>query len=386
VPPAEAAALSREIGRNLSTASRQTGRTFAVVSRSDSTLRGHFPGEVDALVDGLGGPFDAWLVIPFFLEGGRYTINDVHYVLDGASLVPAAQTESARDAAFGYRSSNLREWVEEKTAGRVRAGDVAAISLEDIRCGGPPRVTERLAALAAGSVCIVNAAGYRDLEVFVRGLLEAEAAGRRFLYRTAASFVRVRAGIAPRPLLKRADLALEDTGGALVVVGSYVPRTTSQLMKLLEKPGILPVKIDVTALLDSSRRAREITQTTEAAGAGLVNGRDVVMYTSRTLVTAADAESNLSVGRQVSQALVSIVRALGETPRYILAKGGITASDLATDALAVRRAEVLGQILPGVPVWRLGRESTHPGLTYIVFPGNVGSESALAETVAALSR
>jgi len=68
-------------------------------------------------------------------------------------------------------------------------------------------------------------------------------------------------------------------------------------------------------------------------------------------------------------------------PRYILAKGGITSSDLATKGLAVKRAWVLGQILPGVPVWRLGPESDAPGMVYIVFPGNVGGPEALAEIV-----
>ncbi len=71
-------------------------------------------------------------------------------------------------------------------------------------------------------------------------------------------------------------------------------------------------------------------------------------------------------------------------PRYLVAKGGITSSDIATDALAMRRAQVLGQILPGVPVWQAGPESLHPGLAYVVFPGNVGGDDALVQVVRAL--
>ena len=110
VPLSQAQAMNADIGRNLLAAAQQTGRDFVVVSRSDSTLRGHFPGEVEALAEALGRRFDAWLIIPFFLEGGRYTINDIHYVAEGESLVPVGETPFAQDKAFGYRASDLKEW------------------------------------------------------------------------------------------------------------------------------------------------------------------------------------------------------------------------------------------------------------------------------------
>jgi len=110
----EAQSLNLEIGQNFIEAGRSVDRDFVVVSRSDSTLRGHFPGEVEALTRALGEAFDAWLIIPFFLEGGRYTINDIHYVLEGDLLVPAGDTPYAQDTVFGYRSSNLCDWVQEK--------------------------------------------------------------------------------------------------------------------------------------------------------------------------------------------------------------------------------------------------------------------------------
>src|SRR6185503_10512978 len=124
-------------------------------------------------------------------EGGRYTINDIQYVAQGDRLIPVGETEFARDKAFGFRASNFREWVEEKTNGRIRASAVASISLEDIRRGGPDVVARKLRQLPTGSICIVNAAHLHDLEVFTGGLMEVEALGRRFLYRTAAFFVPV---------------------------------------------------------------------------------------------------------------------------------------------------------------------------------------------------
>jgi uncharacterized protein YgbK (DUF1537 family) len=68
----------------------------------------------------------------------------------------------------------------------------------------------------------------------------------------------------------------------------------------------------------------------------------------------------------------------------VVAKGGITSSDVATGALGIRVAMVLGQVRAGVPVWRSGRDSRWPGLMLVVFPGNVGEDDDLRATVATL--
>ncbi|MCE7982110.1 MAG: hypothetical protein DYG89_13020 [Caldilinea sp. CFX5] len=379
LPLPAAQELNAEIGRNLVAAAQATGRDFAVVSRSDSTLRGHYPGETDALTAALGQQVDATLLIPFFLEGGRFTINDVHYVAEGDQLVPAAATPFARDAAFGYRNSDLRAWVEEKTGGRVAATSVASITMDDVRLGGPDAVAQKLLNLPAGAVCIVNCAGTRDMEVFVSGLLQAEAAGRHFLYRTAATFVQVRAGLAPRSPLTATDLNLPANGGGLIVVGSYVPKSTNQLNALLVQPDLVQVEVNVDALLDDGQQAGEIARIITVTTAALQQGQDVVVYTSRRLITGADAVSSLAIGQRVSASLVALVQGLGVRPRYLVAKGGVTASDLATKALGVKRALVRGQILPGIPLWEVGAESRYPGLIYVVFPGNVGGDDALVQ-------
>lgn len=378
LPVAEAEAVNREIGQALSSAGQQAQQEFVVVSRSDSTLRGHFPDEVEALAEALGGDFDAWLLIPFFDEGGRYTIGDVHYVADGDELIPAGATQYARDEAFGYRSSDLRQWVVEKSGGRIPAEQVVSISIDTIR-QGPEAVRERLLQIPDGGVAVVNAATYADLERFVLGLLAAEAEGRRYLYRTAASFVRVRAGIGPRPLLTRQELGLPDEGAGLFIVGSYVEKTTRQVNALRELDGVCAVEVDVLRLLGDTSQVDEIGRVAEAANAALRRGEDTVIYTSRELVRGGAAERGLAIGRRVSDSLIAMLHQLDARPRYIVGKGGITSSDIATKGLGVRRAMVLGQILPGVPVWRLGEESRMPGLAYVVFPGNVGGPDALAQ-------
>ena len=46
----------------------------------------------------------------------------------------------------------------------------------------------------------------------------------------------------------------------------------------------------------------------------------------------------------------------------------------------------MGQIQPGIPVWKLGPESRFPGLPYIIFPGNVGSDDTLKKVVKILRK
>jgi uncharacterized protein YgbK (DUF1537 family) len=215
----------------------------------------------------------------------------------------------------------------------------------------------------------------------VLGLLDAETQGKTFLYRTAASFVQVRAGIALQPLLTRDTLNLPSTGGGLVIVGSYVPKTTGQLNELLATPGTAASELRVSQLLNQSTRQNEIERVAAFVEQSLLAGEDTVVYTSRELIPGANAEESLAIGRRVSESLVALVQKLRTQPRYLLAKGGITSSDIATQGLNVKRARVLGQIIPGVPVWRTGAESRIPGLVYIVFPGNVGDNHALVQTI-----
>jgi uncharacterized protein YgbK (DUF1537 family) len=398
----KAQAVMAEIGRNLVVAASSPlplgewqGVAISVIGRSDSTLRGHFPGEVEALADVIRNMRYArppYLLTPAFFAGGRTTLNDVHYVAYGDELVPAGETEFAKDAAFGYRASNLREWVQEKTGDAINAADVVSISIDDIRRGGPERVADVLAAVPAGGACIANAAAERDLEVVALACLMAEARGQRFLYRSAASFARARSGIAQRALLTGGDVErLVETRhgaslqhGGLIVVGSYVPKTTGQLQALLDR-GVDAIEVNVAALLGDAQRDGEIARCAAQADALIGADRDTVIYTSRTLITGDDAAGSLAIGNRVSDALIDIVRGITAQPRYVLAKGGITSSDVATKALNVKRAMVLGQLLPGVPVWQLGPESRYPGAIYVVFPGNVGGPEALAEAHRLLS-
>lgn len=379
LPEPRAVKLAHEIGQNLRQSEKESGRKIAVISRSDSTLRGHFPAEVDAVASALNIGSAVRVIVPAFIEGGRFTIGDIHYIREQGELVPVSETPFAKDTVFGYTHSNLREWVEEKTKGSVKASEVVAVSIEDIRTGGGERVAQKLASCQPGAVCIVNACSHKDLEVLVMGLLLAEQRGQTFIYRTSATFVSIRAGIAAGKVFRPAKGQSLPGSGSLIVVGSYVPKTTRQLENLLEQKSHYPIEIKVEDLLRSTEKeshaARIIRKTNEL----LASGRDVVIHTSRRLVRGDDAESNLKINSIVSAFLVSIVNGLTVRPVFIIAKGGITSSDLATQALYTEKAMILGQIIPGVPVWRMDAASKFPEIIYVVFPGNVGDDGALTE-------
>jgi hydroxypyruvate isomerase/uncharacterized protein YgbK (DUF1537 family) len=387
VPADKAREMNRSIAENLALAANATGREFVMISRSDSTLRGHYPAEVHALIEGSGLMFDATLIIPCFFEGGRLTISDTHYVQDGDRLIPAAETEYARDATFGYKNSNLRSWVSEKCGGHVSPDDVLSISIEELRRGGPPAVAQWLEGISGGKVCIVNAASYRDLEVFVAGLLRAEAHGKRFIYRTAASFVRIRGGLPARPLLDSRELSSIGLHGAsargLVVAGSYIQKSSAQIAAARALPGVCSLEVQVERLLDPNVRDAEIRQVAAAANEALTAGKDTMVFTSRKFASD-DINRALEVGSIISDSLVDVVHRITERPAWIIAKGGITSADVAVKGLGIKRAEVIGQAFPGVPVWLTGADSRWPGLLYAVFPGNVGDTGTLAEMIQAL--
>jgi hypothetical protein len=171
MPPDEATILIETICKNVKHVAEVTRKKIAIVLRGDSTLRGHFPGEPETVEATLGnGQTDAWILAPFFYQGGRYTIDDVHYVAEDDVLIPAGQTQFAQDTTFGYKSSNLRDWVLEKAGSRFTKDDLFSISLEDIR-RGPESVTEKLISAPKKSVIIVNAAAESDMFVFAAGVL-----------------------------------------------------------------------------------------------------------------------------------------------------------------------------------------------------------------------
>jgi uncharacterized protein YgbK (DUF1537 family) len=365
--------LGKTIGNNIRNVFEKNKKEYIIISRGDSTLRGHYPNEVDSLTEGLQIKNYTTAIIPAFFEGGRCTIDDVHYVKEGEELIPAADTEFAKDKAFGFSQSNLKNWVEEKTNGNIKAAEIVSFSIDELRNETVEQLSNKIITLPSNATVIVNAAAYYDLEKFALAYLRSEV---EMIFRTAASFVKALSANETKLLLTKEELTVADNMyGGLIVVGSYVPKTTKQLQALHGNKNLSAIEIPVTEILNSSLTTASIANKVETL---LANGKDVVMYSSRNLQAGIDEKESLAIGNRVADFITAVVQQINVLPKFMIAKGGITSSDIAVKALGIKRAMVLGQALPGVPVWKAGAESKFAGLPYIIFPGNVGDDDALA--------
>jgi uncharacterized protein YgbK (DUF1537 family) len=378
--------ITREVCRNLKVALDVLARSGRVIdpimiSRSDSTLRGHYPVETDVIAGELG-PFDAHFLIPAFIEGGRVTRDGVHYLLVDGEPVPVNETEFARDSVFGYTHAFLPDYVEEKTHGRIRAGQVERFSLADVRGG----CLARLLALSGNVACVVDAESHADLAAFAVDLKAAAGQGKRFLCRSAAGIVSALADLPPQPVAA-GEMRRYVRGGqpGAVLAGSHVDRTTRQLQQLLQEPDVAPVEVDVACLPDQAQALRESVLGRIAVAHA--RGATAVIFTSRRELTFADEQTRLAFGEQVSAFLMEIVHHLPADIGFLISKGGITSNDVLSQGLSLRTARVLGQILPGCSVVRCpGDHVLFPDLPVVIFPGNVGDDGALATVYRRLAK
>jgi len=383
---ARAEAVTREVCANLKQALaelRAAGEDInpLVVSRSDSTLRGHYPVETDVIAEELG-PFDAHFLVPAFFEGGRITRDSVHYLLVDGEAVPVHKTEFARDSVFGFSHSYLPDYVAEKTGGRITADAVQRFVLADVRGDSRPR----LQALTDNACCVVDAENQADLNHFCGQLMEAARQGKRFLFRSAASLLTALARLPAQPVVPEAmhEYVRGARPGA-VIVGSHVAKTTQQLTELLKVAGTRGIEIDVEAI--AADRHRLLDAVSAQAETAHARGQTVVIYTSRTEKTFSDQATRLAFGEMVSAFLMAVVHRLPRTLGFLISKGGITSNDVLSTGLSLRTSRVLGQILPGCSVVRC--PTTHPrypDLPVVIFPGNVGDRHALAEACMRLAR
>lgn len=377
------------IARRLASASVKNNQGFFLISRGDSTLRGHYPLETAVLKETLESEFgmktDGEIICPFFKEGGRYTLNNIHYVKEGEFLTPAGNTEFAKDKTFGYSSSDLRDYVEEKSEGNFLMEDCITISLEELRALELDRITEKLLSASGFAKIIVNAIDYIDVKIFCICLIRALRQGKNFIARSAAALPKVLGQITDVPLLTQKDLIAdrEDKGG-IVIIGSHVKKTSDQLNALLEsKKDLAFLEFNVNTYFLQGGLKAEVLRILECAESLICSNKTVIIYTSRQLLAqdTADKDEILMASVHISDALTSIIRLLTVKPRFIIAKGGITSSDVGTKGLLVKKALVMGQIKKGIPVWLTGAESKFPDTPYIIFPGNVGEVNTLREIV-----
>ncbi len=383
---AETKQAHEDIARVIQETAAKHNKEFIIISRGDSTLRGHYPLETEVLkttVEQASGiSFDGEVIMPFFQEGGRLTINNIHYVQDGEQLVPAGETEFAKDRTFGYAASHLGEWAEEKSNGAFKAQDAVYLSLEDIRALRIDRLVEQLMAVSDFNKVIVNAVEYVDAKIVVIALIRAMNAGKQFMFRSAAALTKIIGGISDKDLLTKEELITEPSdNGGLIMIGSHVKKTTEQFEVLKTADFIEFIEFDVHLVLHPDQFEAEIKRIINTSERLIRQGQTVAVYTKRERLDLGDnqQEEELKLSVKISDAVTSIVKNLQVRPSFIIAKGGITSSDIGTNGLSVKRAKVAGQIQPGIPVWLTGSESKFPGMAYVIFPGNVGSKTSLKD-------
>ena len=279
--------------------------------------------------------------------------------------------------------------MEEKTNGAYKAEEVTCITLDDIRNMRLDNIVDQLCAVEQFGKIVVNAIDYVDVQIMSIAIYRAMEKGKNFMFRTAAALVKEMGGISSQPLLTREKMIVRENGnGGVIVVGSHTEKTTRQLEELKKLDGIVSVEFDSDLVLDDAAFSAETARVTQKLGEIIISGKTAVAYTKRKLLTVEQdtKEEALLRSVKISDAVQSLVGNLETVPSFVIAKGGITSSDIGTKALHVKRAVVMGQIRPGIPVWQTGEESKFPFTPYVIFPGNVGDVSTLREAAEILMK
>lgn len=384
--PEQAEARTREVTHHLKEAIAAEGiKDFLVVSRSDSTLRGHYPIETDVIAEELG-PFDAHFLVPAFFEGGRFTRDSIHYLMVNGIETPVHQTEFAKDSVFAYRHSYLPDYVAEKTQNQIPSEKVERFLLSDIRMGTLPRLMR----LKDNQCVVVDGETQQDFDQFASDVITAANQGKRFLFRSAASILTSLAalGSQPIPAEEMAKYTRNNQPGA-VIMGSHVKKSTEQLEQLLKEADVAGIEVDVSHLLEDSEAQRQdfLKSTLDQIHHVHQAGKTPVIYTSRQELTFDSVDVRLAFGIKVSDLLMDIVRGLPEGISFLISKGGITSNDVLSKGLNLTTARLLGQVLAGCSMVKTpSNHPLFPQLPVVLFPGNVGDANGLVTVYRRLSQ
>jgi len=362
---AAAVALARRIRVDGEAAGAALDEPVRFVLRGDSTLRGHVFAESEVFLDEDAG--GVLLFVPAFPDGGRTTRAGVHYVRVDGHDVPAHHTEYAEDPVFPFASSDLAQYVAEKSGRRG-----VPVALDVVRAGG---LADVLTSAAPGTVVVPDAVNADDIRMIAAAVDTAIGAGASLVIRSAAPLAAELAGVASDGLLP--SPLVDAPVATLLVCGSHTAGAAKQLAPVAAAFGEAAVVDTEQALaaaalagLDAADRARQ----------GLADHKLAVVTSERV---RSGGHNTLEHGERVMTALTTAVRTLLPEVSAVVAKGGITSAEVARTGIGASSAYVLGQILPGVSVWRL---NAHDGreLLYVVVPGNVGDPDTLVDVLAAL--
>jgi uncharacterized protein YgbK (DUF1537 family) len=364
IPEDQAVALATRTRAQLNEAQRALGRPILPVLRGDSTLRGHVFAESDVFA----GESGCVLFVPAFPQGGRTTVGSVHRVIIDGVDTPVGETEFARDPVFGYRSSNLVDYVREKGGRRG-----IPVRLQDLRASGGTAVEAALLAAGPGEFVLPDVETDHDMELIHAGLLRALEVRDDVAVRCGATLAAVCAGCLSPGYLDQPLTAARP--GSLIVCGSHTEAATAQLAALVDRIGWQPIVVPTDdAIADPEAAGRRAAASLREQ----LRGHGVAVLCSERV--RREEHDTLAHGGLVMRALMTATAEVVNDVGTVVSKGGITSAEVARTALGATRAWVRGQLAPGISVW-----DYDDGTVQVVVPGNVGGRETLVNVVSALA-
>jgi len=359
------------------------------VSRGDSTLRGHGVLEPE-IINQILGPFDATFHIPAFLEGGRTTVNGVH-LLHG---YPVHNTEFGRDRNFGYSTSALDSWLEEKSNGVIAAENVIRISIPLLdeaaqSAIGMDSLLDCLRELKDNKSVVVDAELPSQLAILGQAVRSLQRK-KQFLFRSAASFIN---GLANFPIKscqpeRLSALRLKTISGqfkpGLVMVGSYVPLADRQLKILLNQDSCVGIEIPVKEI-DCAFKSGSTelilfdleNQLLKKINHLLALKKTPVLFSTRGEFNYESSKVMIDFGNKIADSMASLVAKIAPKLGYVISKGGITTHVFLQKGLKIDSVELKGQLLPGLSLVCADSYLLAKELPIVTFPGNLGDEKTL---------
>ena len=370
LPEEEAVELAHLLNEAIIAASQTIGQNIRVVLRGDSTLRGHVFAESRVFA----GESDPILFVPAFPQGGRTTKDSVHFLEIDGKRIPVGETEFAKDPVFGYESSNLVDWVQEK-------GNAAGVGfpLDELRETKGQGLADLLVGVPGGTWVLPDVETDGDIELIFRAIEIAEKAGTSPVIRCAATLAATCAGVLSESFLERPIKAKDNAQNrkVLVVCGSHTNASTQQLSALCDRYQVSPIEVSTDeAYMDANAAGRNAAKRARTA----FEKSDLVILSSER--NRRETDNSLSHGQRVMTALITAASEVLTDIRTVVSKGGITSAEVAKGGLGAADAFVRGQVAAGISVWDLsvdGKESTQ-----IVVPGNVGDENTLIDVIEAI--
>tara|TARA_B100000212_G_scaffold112173_1_gene83550 strand:+ start:119 stop:1474 length:1356 start_codon:yes stop_codon:yes gene_type:complete len=364
---------------------------FIIISRGDSTLRGHNFLE-PFMINEFLGPFDATFYIPAFLEGNRTTLNGNHFV----DNIPIHKTIFAEDNIFGFNTSNVKELIYEQSKRQLNINHIENIFIKDfdeLEVNQSNKFYKYIEKLTNNKKVILDITDYSQLDKFSQ-IIKSLAKKKKFLFRSAASFISSLSNNKYNQKdhsyfsqLRRKNDNDQIMKG-LIVIGSHVELTTLQLNKILEISLCKPIEINVMKLYKYFKLEDNFNQINSlkklilnSIKINLSQDAIPVVFTSREIVTPEDNNDLIQFQHFLSAFIAEIVSDMKNEIGYLISKGGLTTNTIISEGLKADSVYLEGQILPGISLVTFNLLKQKGKLPIVTFPGNIGNIMSLVKTL-----